>query len=222
MKKIIPLFIIAALLLSACSTPARQPVEPAATQETAKTPVATLAPTPEPAAKPTPDPTPTPEPTPMPDMEATSSGIIDGVMADAYGAKGEQFSKGIPTLSLPLKISYIPDETKTLALTIIDPDGGNWVHWLAANIEVDGNELDIPENASIDNKDSMIQGKNDFGPIGYGGPTPPSGTHKYIITVYALDTQLDLKNGFSLKQLNNAIKDHVLAQAVVTGDYSRK
>ncbi len=157
-----------------------------------------------------------------PDMALSSNGIADGVMADAYGAKGSQLAKNIPTRSLPLTVSHIPEGAKSLAVTMIDPDGDNWVHWLAANINFSGSEIEIPENASIDLKDVMVQGKNDFGTTGYGGPTPPSGTHKYVITVYALDTILELKEGFSRKQLESAMEGHVKAQAVLTGDYSRK
>jgi hypothetical protein len=69
--------------------------------------------------------------------------------------------------------------------------------------------------------ESFVQGKNDFGPIGYGGPTPPSGVHNYIFTVYALSDTLPLENGFTLPQLQAAMVELILAEAVITGTYSR-
>ncbi len=169
-----------------------------------------------------PEPTAVPEPTPMPDMEVTSDGIVDGEMGLAYGRKGEQFVNGrIPTRSLPLTISYIPEGTKALALTMIDPDGGNWVHWLAANIPVDQTSCELPENASIDLAGQMVQGRNDFEQEGYGGPTPPAGVHTYVITVYALGETVELTPGYRLKALRAAMDGKVLAKAVIKGSYAR-
>jgi Raf kinase inhibitor-like YbhB/YbcL family protein len=154
----------------------------------------------------------------VPQMTLSSEGIVNGVLADAFGKKGEQLSKGIPTRSPPLTLTNIPKETEALAVTMIDPDGGDWAHWLATGLPV---ETEFPENGSVDLADQLTQGKNSFGKIGYGGPTPPSGTHTYVITVYALAQPLSLKKGFSLKKLNKAMAGLVLAQAMVTGDYSK-
>lgn len=151
-------------------------------------------------------------------MAVTSAGIQNGVLADAYGRRGTQKHKGVPSLSMPLHITGIPAGTVALAVSMVDPDGGDWVHWLAANIPV---MADIPANASIDLAGQMVQGKNSFGFTGYGGPTPPSGTHGYVITVYALAAPLPLKDGFKQKALDKALAGTVLAQAQVTGAYSR-
>ena len=145
-----------------------------------------------------------------------SDGISDGVIGDAYGARGEQTISGIPSRSLPLAIQNAPEGTVCLALTMIDPDGGNWVHWLAVNLAAQS----LSENASIDAADQIMQGRNDFGFTGYGGPTPPSGTHTYVITIYALSESLSLENGFSLKQFNQAVEGKILGTATLTGDYS--
>lgn len=162
------------------------------------------------------------EPTPLPEMTVTSAAIVEGALGLPYGAKGEQFvKKNIPSLSPPLTISNIPENTAALAITVIDPDGGNWVHWLAANIPVDGSICEIPENASIDWPKEIIQGKNDFGTLGYGGPTPPSGVHRYVFTVYALSEPLKLKAGFKLPAMKKLLKDKVLAEATVIGTYAR-
>lgn len=216
MKKFITLLLAAALLMAlGCAAPA-----PAAEPAPAEAAPAEAAATPAPTA--TPASTVTPDPTPMPDMEVVSGGIVNGEMGLAYGAKGEQFVQGgVPSRSLPLTVNYVPPDTKALALTMIDPDGGNWVHWLAAGIAVDGIVCDIPENASIDWADRLVQGKNDFGPNGYGGPTPPSGVHTYVITVYALSEEVELENGFSLKALTAAMDGKVLAKAVITGTYAK-
>lgn len=67
--------------------------------------------------------------------------------------------------------------------------------------------------------DQMIQGTNDFGTIGYGGPTPSDKTHTYIITVYALDIMVDLQNGFTKEAFDTAIEDHIIAEASMTCEY---
>lgn len=153
------------------------------------------------------------------EMTLTSAGVVNGVLDDAFGKKGEQKHKGIPTRSMPLSIQNIPEGTRALALTMIDPDGQDWVHWVAANLPV---MEELPENASIDLAEQMVQGKNDFGATGYGGPTPPTGTHHYVITVYALSQPLGLKNGFKYKAFQKALEDRVLAQASLTAAYSKK
>lgn len=166
--------------------------------------------------------TPAPEVEQPLEMTVTSAGIVDGAMGLHYGAKGQQFvKKKIPSLSLPLLISNIPEDTVSLAIIMIDPDGGDWVHWLAANIPVDSTTCEIQENASIDWPKEIKQGKNDFGTIGYGGPTPPSGVHTYVITVYALSEELNLKSGYKLKAMQKAMDGKVLAEAVVTGTYAK-
>lgn len=151
-------------------------------------------------------------------MTVSSAGIRNGVLGNEYGRKGTQKNKGIPTLSPPLTVQNLPQGTAALAVTVIDPDGGDWVHWLATNLPAVG---EVPQNASIDWAEQMVQGKNDFGQRGYGGPTPPSGTHTYVITVYALSEPLALKAGFRVWKLDEALEGKVLGQASLTGDYSR-
>ena len=103
----------------------------------------------------------------------------------------------------------IPDGAETAALIMDDPDamgavGKVWVHWLYYN---DGNDV-------------QIEGKTDFGEIGYGGPAPPDKRHTYIFKAYALDTILDLKEGFSKQELEDAMKGHILAEAKLTGTFA--
>lgn len=106
-----------------------------------------------------------------------------------------------------------PAGTKSFAITVIDPDGGNWLHWLQFNIPAD--TVSLPE--AVGGPDIGTKGKNSFGGLGYGGPCPPSGTHHYIFTLYALDTTIDLKEGAKLSDLTGAINGHILAQAQLTG-----
>jgi phosphatidylethanolamine-binding protein (PEBP) family uncharacterized protein len=108
-------------------------------------------------------------------------------------------------------IDFIPGETEPFpwAMIMDDPDamkavGKVWVHWL--------------EYGNTD--DSVIEGKNDFGEIGYGGPAPPDGRHTYVFKLYELDTDLDLKEGYSKQELEDAIKGHIIAEAKLTGTYA--
>jgi Raf kinase inhibitor-like YbhB/YbcL family protein len=116
----------------------------------------------------------------------------------------------------PLTIGDIPDETKSLALIMEDPDApnGTFDHWLVWNIPV--------TNRIEEKSDPGIPGTNDFGKTGYGGPCPPTGTHRYFFRVYALDVELDLEAGADKKQLLEAIDDHVLAMGELMAKYEKK
>ena len=97
------------------------------------------------------------------------------------------------------------------AMIMDDPDamkavGKVWVHWL--------------EYGNTDGGGSFTAGKNDFGEIGYGGPAPPDGRHTYVFKLYELDTDLDLKEGFSKQELEDAMKGHIIAEAKLTGTYA--
>jgi hypothetical protein len=120
-----------------------------------------------------------------------------------------------PTLS----IANIPEKTRTLALIVDDPDApaGTWVHWVVWNIGAGTKE--IPEGSV---PQGAIQGKNDFGKQGYGGPCPPSGTHRYYFKLYALDATLGLKSGAAKAQTEEAMEGHVLTRAEMIGLYRRK
>lgn len=115
----------------------------------------------------------------------------------------------------PLIIEEIPGEAKTLALIVDDPDApmGTWVHWVVYNIPVVSG---IDEN-SIPGK----QGINDFGKKDYGGPCPPSGTHRYFFKVYGLDEELNLEEGISKEDLEEAMQGHILDKAELIGLYKK-
>ncbi len=120
----------------------------------------------------------------------------------------------------PLSIEDIPENTKSLALIMDDPDApipGSFVHWTMWNIDPATTEIEedsVPEKVS--------QGQTNFGRIGYGGPCPPSGEHRYFFRLYALDKQLDLPQGASREDLDKAMQGSVLEQAELIGLYSRE
>jgi Raf kinase inhibitor-like YbhB/YbcL family protein len=120
-------------------------------------------------------------------------------------------------LSPPLSWSYPPADTQSFGLTVVDPDGKDWVHWLVFNIP--RSETGLVEHLA--GPPVGISGKNSFGELGWGGPCPPSGTHHYVFTLYALDTSLGLEEGASLKEVQSAMQGHILAQATLTGLFSK-
>lgn len=126
-------------------------------------------------------------------------------------------------VSPQLAWSSIPEGTKSLALICDDPDApmGTWVHWVVYNLPPDMEELAeaLPAQKSFEN--GSRQGINDFRKIGYGGPCPPGGTHRYYFKLYALDTVLDLEAGATKKQLLAAMEGHILARAQLMGKYKR-
>jgi Raf kinase inhibitor-like YbhB/YbcL family protein len=121
--------------------------------------------------------------------------------------------------SPPLQWGDPPAGSESLALIMDDPDApvGTWDHWLLFNIPADLRSL--PERA--DPPPGSVDGKNSWGRTGYGGPCPPSGTHRYFFKLYALDTTLDLPAGADKSQLLQAMKGHILAQTELMGTYAR-
>jgi len=127
-------------------------------------------------------------------------------------------------ISPPLKWSGAPEGTKSFALVADDPDApmGTWVHWVVYNIPAAARE--IPEKAASTKKlpAGALEGVTDFRENTYGGPCPPSGTHRYFFKLYALDTALGLRAGASKKQLIEAMKGRILDQAELVGKYRRQ
>lgn len=127
-------------------------------------------------------------------------------------------------LSPPLAWDHAPNGTKSFALIHDDPDapGNTWVHWVLFNLPASVGHL--PEGMPKDRElaDGSRQGMTDFGRTGYGGPCPPSGTHRYFFKLYALDMMLSLPSGATKAQVEAAMKDHVLAEAQLMGVYHRR
>lgn len=149
-------------------------------------------------------------------IKVTSSGIKNGKIDSQYGMYGK-CENGVPTRSIPIKIKSKPKGTKYYAIYMYDPDAGNFCHWTAVNIKA--KNKNIKANASKKNKPKMVQGMNDFSKIGYGGPTPPDKTHKYVIKVYALKSKVNLKKGYSVAEFKAAIKGKVIASTKIKGKY---
>jgi len=116
-----------------------------------------------------------------------------------------------------------PDETASFAIIFDDPDAPakTWVHWVLYNIPADRSGLEEHVTNDKELNDGALHGTNDFGNYGYGGPCPPSGTHRYVMKLFALDTMLDLDAGATKKQLLEVMEAHIIEQAELTGKYSR-
>lgn len=124
-------------------------------------------------------------------------------------------------ISPPLEWSGVPKTAKTIAIIVDDPDAParTWVHWVLYNLSAEniGFVENMPTTENL--KAGGFQGKNDFGKIGYGGPCPPSGSHRYFFKVYALDTELPLKAGATKAEVEKAIEGHVVSQGQLMGVY---
>lgn len=142
-------------------------------------------------------------------MKITSPAFENSApIPDKYSCKGENFNP-------ELNFSDIPTDTKSLALIVDDPDApvGDWVHWILWN---------IPVTSSIaENSYSGTQGVTSFGENKYGGPCPPSGTHRYYFKLFALDTELDLPTSSGKSELLETMRGHTLAQAELMGIFSK-
>lgn len=127
-------------------------------------------------------------------------------------------------VSPPLEWTPGPAGTKSYALIMDDPDGpkGTWVHWVAWNIRETRLARGIPKQPHVETAFGRVaQGRNSFSRVGYNGPCPPSGTHRYFFKVYALDIELDLGPDATKKDLLAAMDDHVLASGEIMVTYSR-
>ncbi len=150
-------------------------------------------------------------------MKLTSSAFSDGAMIPVrYTCSGDDSSP-------PLGWSDIPADAKSLALIADDPDApiGTWVHWVVFNLPVTA--AGLPQGIKDEKQipGGSTQGTNSWRRIGYGGPCPPSGTHRYFFKLYALDTTLSLGNNATVKDLQAAMKGHILAETQLMGRFKR-
>ena len=150
----------------------------------------------------------------MRELKLESTAFSDGEeIPRKYGYKNANVNP-------PLKISDIPPETKSLVIIMDDPDaqaavGKLWVHWVIWNILP--NTTDIPESSV---PTGAIEGRTDFGENQYGGPAPPDKRHTYVFQLYALNTKLDLPQNSNKTDVQNSMKNHILAEAVLKGTYT--
>jgi len=145
-------------------------------------------------------------------MKITSSAFQEGANIPS------KFTCDGADTSPPLQIADIPSEAKSLALIVDDPDapGGLFTHWMVWNIP--------PQTSAVGEGSAPkgVRGTNDFGKSGYGGPCPPSGTHRYYFKIFALDRELELPFGAKRGRVDGALKGHVIAQGELMGRYSGK
>jgi Raf kinase inhibitor-like YbhB/YbcL family protein len=140
----------------------------------------------------------------------------DGMIPEKYTCDGDDISP-------PLSWDSVPEETESIAVICDDPDApmGTWVHWIVYDIPPETRELkeNVTPEREMDN--GGVQGMNDFKKIGYGGPCPPSGTHRYFFKIYALDSRMRLNPGATKSQLLIAMEGHILEKGELIGKYSR-
>ncbi|SBV98281.1 conserved hypothetical protein [uncultured Eubacteriales bacterium] len=164
-------------------------------------------------------------------MKVLSEAVVGGVIAGKYGMRGPVNAYGVPSLSFPLTIEDTPEGTASFALVLEDKDdfpsngGFSWIHWTAANLRRPCLEEGESEAAA-----DFVQGVNSWiSPQGgnlprevcsfYGGPAPSDGDHLYELHVYALDTLLDLENGFNYNVLYRKMDGHILDEFTLRALY---
>ena len=143
-------------------------------------------------------------------MKLLSKDFVDN------GSIPSEFTCDGRDISPHIKWENVPDGTKSFALSVTDPDAiGGWNHWLLYN---------IPENVKKIEKNrkpgEAMEVENDFGKKTYGGPCPPSGTHRYVFTIYALDVEY-LEN-VNKRNFFDRVKEHTIEKAIITGLYKRR
>ena len=140
-----------------------------------------------------------------------------GMIPVEYTCDGKDISPALEWIG-------IPENSKSLALICDDPDApaGDWVHWVIFNIPATATGLPehMPPNKVFEN--GARHGLNDFRKLGYGGPCPPSGTHRYFFKIFALDIEIDLPPGSTKNDLVKAMKGHIVSKGELTGRYKRK
>jgi len=144
-------------------------------------------------------------------MKISSSAFEEG------GSIPKQFAKQDADKSPPLNIEDVPELAKSLVLIMDDPDApnGTFTHWILFNVSPRTKEVheDSPPVMAT-------QGRNDYGDVGYGGPKPPSGEHRYFFKLYALDSVLPLSRGAKRQQLEALMEGHVLEEAETMGRFA--
>ncbi|HAV76595.1 MAG TPA: YbhB/YbcL family Raf kinase inhibitor-like protein [Anaerolineae bacterium] len=197
MKRIYYFVMLTALLVSACSPAA--PAVPEQTISEALTPDETVS------------------------ISITSSAFAEGQPIPPIHACTGDAASSLKDVSPELSWSEPPAGTQSFALVMDDLDspGGIWVHWVIFNIPASARGLpeSMPANDIL--SDGSMNGNNSWGRTGYGGPCPPSGTHRYVFKIYALDEVLGISAGANKGELEKAMVGHILAQGELSGTFTR-
>lgn len=146
--------------------------------------------------------------------------VIDSTAFDRYGSIPVQFTCNGANISPPLEILDAMGTTKSYTLMVYDRDApeGDWVHWLMFNIPPSSiNEL----NQGATEPKGAVVGKNSYDKVGYSGPCPASGEHRYAFQIWALDTVLDLEVGATKDEVMKAMEGHMIASSQLIGRYSK-
>jgi Raf kinase inhibitor-like YbhB/YbcL family protein len=152
-----------------------------------------------------------------PQLELTSASFVGGEIGKKFTCDGGESS---PELAWTAP----PAATRSFALIAVDRDsplGYSFVHWVLYDLPAEKRELAEGLSKQEQLPDGSRQGQNDFDKIGYAGPCPPSGEHRYVFALYALDAELNLPTGATRKQVENALKTHIVARGLLTGRYRR-
>jgi Raf kinase inhibitor-like YbhB/YbcL family protein len=155
-------------------------------------------------------------------MQIKSFNVSSGAFADGAPIP-QDFSCEGENISPPLEWSDYPEGAQAFALICEDPDApsGTWVHWVIYDIP--GSQDYLPEGIAPDRvlENGALQGMNSWRRVGYGGPCPPGGRHRYFFRVYALDAPLGLKPGVSNTTLLEAMAGHILGEGALMGTYQK-
>lgn len=147
-------------------------------------------------------------------LQLTSPAFANG------GPIPDKYGYTVKNVNPPLEIDGVPEGTRSLALVMDDPDavepaGEIWDHWAVWNI--DSTTSTIPEDWDAS---GAVQGQNDFGERGYGGPNPPDREHTYRFRLFALDQQLTLDTGATKDQLESAMAGKIIDETQLEGTYA--
>lgn len=207
------------------AAPTASPIPPTSTVE-----LPTSTPPPAPNATPVP-PTSTPLPaltaTPVSPTPTAEAVLPFAITSPAFVHETEiplQYTCDGEDTSPPLEWSAPPSGAASLALIVDDPDApmGTWVHWVIYNLPAEARGLPAGITPDAELPDGSRQGNNSWPKLGYGGPCPPSGSHRYVFKLYALDAVLDVRPGATEQQLLQAMEGHILAEAQLMGTYAHQ
>lgn len=208
-------------MIAACgSEPTSTPVE-GTVGDRSPTPRATAT---DPERTPTTPPTESPQNTPTQEEAGQTMALsLSSSAFDHQSSIPSRYTCDGEDISPPLDWGEAPSGTQAYALIMDDPDApaGTWDHWVLYNIPASVSLLEagIPPDEELPN--GALHGRNSWQDLGYGGPCPPDGTHRYFFRLYALDSALDLSAGANKEQVLEAMEGHILGQAELMGTYTR-